>query len=450
MPDTERKEPCLEARYCQKDLMDLVKGNGPWQWSILIMAIICAIPSGSNNFSMTFIAPNVDHWCGRPPGTNISVQNWKESSLPPHDKQCSRYKFINISESSEGDGGNASRETISCNSWEYDYSIYSSTIVSKWNLVCDREWLISMSKSIFIAGVFLSSTLFAYLTDKFGRKPLILVSNVLAITGGISCIFSNSFLMFAISRFFVAAAVSATDHAATVLVIETVSPEYRSPYYCGISLAYLAGALELPLIAWWLRDWIWIESLLILPSVLLLATCWLLPESPRWLLSQKKAEEALEILSRAAKRNELDISDIKLKEMVKNLKEPKDDENVGIRILDLFKSELRLRTFVMWFIWCATTFTYYGISYNTNELAGNPFINFALYFTIEIPATILVLIAIQYKGRRKSLAAGLTVAGMACLLIYLIPEGTFKPSFHHADSLWNRKHNRWGAGATST
>ncbi|CAL1293370.1 unnamed protein product [Larinioides sclopetarius] len=166
MPDTERKEPCLEARYCQKDLMDLVKGNGPWQWSILIMAIICAIPSGSNNFSMTFIAPNVDHWCGRPPGTNISVQNWKESSLPPHDKQCSRYKFINISESSEGDGGNASRETISCNSWEYDYSIYSSTIVSKWNLVCDREWLISMSKSIFIAGVFLSSTLFAYLTDK--------------------------------------------------------------------------------------------------------------------------------------------------------------------------------------------------------------------------------------------------------------------------------------------
>ncbi|CAL1293374.1 unnamed protein product [Larinioides sclopetarius] len=205
-------------------------------------------------------------------------------------------------------------------------------------------------------------------------------------------------------------------------MIETVSPEYRSPYYCGISLAYLAGALELPLIAWWLRDWIWIESLLILPSVLLLATCWLLPESPRWLLSQKKAEEALEILSRAAKRNELDISDIKLKEMVKNLKEPKDDENVGIRILDLFKSELRLRTFVMWFIWCATTFTYYGISYNTNELAGNPFINFALYFTIEIPATILVLIAIQYKGRRKSLAAGLTVAGMACLLIYLIPE----------------------------
>ncbi|GBO10634.1 Solute carrier family 22 member 5, partial [Araneus ventricosus] len=161
--DTEGNVSCLEDRHRQKDLMDLVKGNGPWQWSILTVVLVCVIPHGSNNFSMTFIAPNVDHWCSRPPGTNISVQYWKEFALPPDDKQCSRYKFINISERSEG--GNASRETISCDSWEYDDSIYSSTIVSQWNLVCDREWLISMSKSIFIAGIFLSSTLFAYLTD---------------------------------------------------------------------------------------------------------------------------------------------------------------------------------------------------------------------------------------------------------------------------------------------
>ncbi|GBN55621.1 hypothetical protein AVEN_258046-1, partial [Araneus ventricosus] len=72
---------------------------------------------------------------------------------------------------------------------------------------------------------------------------------------------------------------------------------------------------------------------------------------------------------------------------------------------------------------CASSFTYYGISYNTNELAGNPFINFALYLATEILSTILVLTAIQYKGRRRSLAVGLAVAGVACLLVYPIPEG---------------------------
>ncbi|GBN50585.1 hypothetical protein AVEN_182442-1 [Araneus ventricosus] len=88
--DTEGNVSCFEDRHRQKDLMDLVKGNGPWQWSILIVALLCAIPDGSNNFSMTFIAPNVDHWCSRSPGTNISVQYWKEFVLPPDDKQCSR------------------------------------------------------------------------------------------------------------------------------------------------------------------------------------------------------------------------------------------------------------------------------------------------------------------------------------------------------------------------
>ncbi|GBN65242.1 hypothetical protein AVEN_239322-1, partial [Araneus ventricosus] len=55
----------------------------------------------------------------------------------------------------------------SCDSWEYDDSIYASTILGKFNLVCDREWLISMSKSIFIAGYFVSNIIFGYLSDKY-------------------------------------------------------------------------------------------------------------------------------------------------------------------------------------------------------------------------------------------------------------------------------------------
>ncbi|GBO20296.1 Solute carrier family 22 member 7, partial [Araneus ventricosus] len=129
------------------------------------------------------------------------------------------YRFINISLTSDGDLENNSsiRETVACDSWEYDRSIYTSTIVSQWNLVCDRGWLVSMSKSIFVTGYLLSSTLFAYFTDKFGRKPLILACNILAIVSGFSCLFSTSFLMFAISRFFVAAGTTGSDHAASIL-----------------------------------------------------------------------------------------------------------------------------------------------------------------------------------------------------------------------------------------
>ncbi|GBO16633.1 Organic cation transporter protein, partial [Araneus ventricosus] len=65
---------------------------------------------------------------------------------------------------------------------------------------------------------------------------------------------------------------------------------------------------------------------------------------------------------------------------------------------------------------------YYGISYNTNELAGDPFLNFALYGVIEIPAYALTLFVIQSKGRRRPEALGCLAAGLSCWLIYPIPK----------------------------
>ncbi|KAF8771701.1 Organic cation transporter protein like [Argiope bruennichi] len=406
---TEENGPHHETGHHQKDLMDLVKGNGPWQWMVCAVVLAVNFPDGANNMSIAFMAPNVDHWCARPPGINMTVEQWKEIALPPNDPHCSRYRYINISLASEN--SSSSRETVPCESWEYDHSIYASSIVSQWNLVCDRAWLVSVAKSIFAAG--------------FGRKPLILACNILAIVSGISCIFSTSFHMFAISRFFVAAGLTGCDHAASVLMIEIVSPKYRAPYHVITGMAWLAGVCHLPLIALWLRNWIYIKIAIVLPSVFILSIWWLLPESPRWLLAHGKTEESLKILSKAAKTNGLKISDVKLREMVLSLKEPDVDEKPRTNCLQLFQAEIRMRTLLIWYIWVVTAFVFYGIAYNTNELAGDPFVNFTIFNLIDVPASLTILC---YKGRRKPLAACLACAGVACLLVYPIP----------ADLMWLR------------
>ncbi|GFW33449.1 hypothetical protein TNCV_2796161 [Trichonephila clavipes] len=147
----------------KEDLMNLVGGDGPWQRWIFVVVVLCSIPDGCHNMAMSFYAPNIDHWCARPTDLNVSVQEWKDVALPPDDQHCSRYKYFNLSDIHND---TKQKELIACDSWEYDNSVFVRTVLSEWNLVCDKEWLVSMSKSIFIAGFFISAVIFGYLADR--------------------------------------------------------------------------------------------------------------------------------------------------------------------------------------------------------------------------------------------------------------------------------------------
>ncbi|GFQ82164.1 organic cation transporter protein [Trichonephila clavata] len=74
----------------EEDIMDFVGGEGPWQRWLFVIIITCSIPDAGHNFAMSFLAPNLDHWCSRPPDFNVSIEEWKAVALPPNDKHCSR------------------------------------------------------------------------------------------------------------------------------------------------------------------------------------------------------------------------------------------------------------------------------------------------------------------------------------------------------------------------
>ncbi|GIY46925.1 organic cation transporter protein [Caerostris darwini] len=339
----------------QRDLMELVKGHGPWQWRMLTVVIISCMFEGLNNMAMVFFAPNLDHWCARPPDANISVEEWKKIAIPPGDQHCSMYKFFNVSDIFEENLQNSStnRETVTCSSWEYDDSTYQSTVLSEWDLVCHREWLVSLSKSVYIAGFFCSAVSFTYLADKYGRKPVLIVCNIIAVISAILCAYSTSFAMFAVARFCLATGASGIEKIGFVLLMEIISPEFRATYALATDLAWIAGALCLPAIAWFLRNWFWMQIVITLPSIVLLACFWLIPESPRWLLAHEKADEAMKILTETAHKNGLDpvITNFELKEAISKSIKANENDDKSVNILQLFKPELRKRTCVIWFVW---------------------------------------------------------------------------------------------------
>ncbi|XP_055945527.1 organic cation transporter protein-like isoform X1 [Argiope bruennichi] len=423
--DKEKCNPFHEAVQGKEDLMNLVRGEGPWQRRILLVCIGIFIPFSCHNLAMTFFAPNLDYWCARPPNSSLTVEEWKEMALPPNDKQCSRYKHWNISKMAWNSFSvTMKNETVSCDSWEYDDSVYKSTVLGEWNLVCDREWFISLSKSIFIAGYMCSVTVFGYLADKFGRRTVITICNAISVVSAIACAFSTSFFMFAIARFFVAVGSAGAFSTAFVLVMEVIGPDYRSLYGIGINAGWVFGYLILPGIVLLLKDWFHVQLVITIPSIVFLSSWWVLPESPRWLLTRGKTVALMQVLSNSAKTNGIHFEDIKpiLQDTISKTSKVKEKEDSNANILQLLRPGLLRNTLIVFYMWCVVAFVYYGITYNTNELAGDPFVNYVAYGLVEVPAYVVTYYLIKSKGRRNPLAISLGAAGTACLLMYPIPD----------------------------
>lgn len=85
------------------------------------------------------------------------------------------------------------------------------------------------------------------------------------------------------------------------LAIELVGPKDRTIVTILINIAYSLSLVSLSIIVWAIRDWRWLALSTTLPFLTLFVHWWTLPESPRWLLSQGKFDEAEKILKRMAR-----------------------------------------------------------------------------------------------------------------------------------------------------
>lgn len=103
----------------------------------------------------------------------------------------------------------------------------------------------------------------------------------------------------------------------------------------------------------------------------------LIPESPRWLLRNKKIEEAHKVFGIIAKMNQTVPIDIEVLWKVADFDRNSEVEKVEkIGYIEFFKNkEIRFITFCLMSIWSSWAIMYFGISYNIKNVGGNPFLN---------------------------------------------------------------------------
>ncbi|XP_041658014.1 solute carrier family 22 member 5-like [Cheilinus undulatus] len=289
------------------------------------------------------------------------------------------------------------------------------------DLVCSEQWKQPFTSTVFFIGVLLGSFFSGQLADRCGRKPVLFATMAVQTLFTFIQIFSVSWTMFTVLLFFNGLGQMSNFIGALVLGAETLIGNVRVLYSSlGTCLGFAIGYMMLPLFAYFLRDWKSLLVALTVPSLAYLPLWWFIPESPRWLLSQGRVEEAEAIVKRAARWNKVQAPRVIFEGYSVSTKEtPKQSYNV----LDLLsKTEFRVLTLIL----CLASFSmilgYYGLSFNTSQLHADPYISCFISAAVEVPAYISSWLALLYLPRRVSVISSLMLEAVPLYLIQLVPE----------------------------
>nr|XP_055036138.1 organic cation/carnitine transporter 2 [Misgurnus anguillicaudatus] len=391
------------------------------------------ISTGFHSLYIVFVGASPLHHCLVVAGNLSEV--WMNATIPKETvngklqpSQCQRYILETVRNlSAEGylpqDVNLTDIKQEKCvDGWTYSTDIYHSTIVSEWDLVCDNEWKVPFASSTLYMGYLLGSLVSGQLSDRFGRKKVLFISLAAEALLILAQSFSNTWLIFCILYFFVGAFQISLYITAFVLGTEVLSKSLRVLFTTlGVFLHYCIGYMVLPWIAFAIRDWRCLLRVLSGLTVVYIPLWWLVPESPRWLLAQGRVMESEAIVKRAAKTNNVEAPDVIFKES--EVKEETGKESGNYSALHILKSgNIRKTTLMCLMLWMAINMGYFGLSLNTSNLSGDPFLNCFLSALTEVPAYIVSTFLLKSCPRRPLLSAFLGIGGGFLLLIQLIPE----------------------------
>jgi len=274
-------------------------------------------------------------------------------------------------------------------------------------------WIITAN----LAGMFLGASLSGIVADRFGRKAVftwtLLAYSLLT---GLSA-FAWSAAALAAIRFFAGLGLGGELPVASTLVSEFAPKENRgrtvvlleSFWAYGTVLAALIGALVVPTAGWRVALLIGV-----LPALYVFVIRRNVPESPRFLLAQGRGDEA-----RAVAR----IAGI-------GYEAPSSAPRVPLG--ELFERAFVKRTLMLWSLWIALVFSYYGIfTWLPSLLTAKGFtLQEALWLNLaiavfQIPGYYAAAALVDRAGRKPTLVAFLTCAALGS---FFFAGATLAPS----------------------
>ncbi|KAK7116168.1 organic cation transporter-like protein [Littorina saxatilis] len=334
----------------------------------------------------------------------------------------------------------------------YDYEFRRDlSFRTEFDLVCDRKLLGGLAQTFVIMGQGIGAVIASAFSDRFGRKMVLVLSQLGLLTFGVAVGFAPSFSVLAVLKFMLGALQQGVVTTSVTMSLEMFPAEYRSLKTLIGSTFWGVCSASLALLAYLMQDYNWrhLQFLLSAMSLVAVGQWWYVDESLRWLVANGKKEATLKVLKRAARTNRVDLDHvIKTLEASTTHEEmetltngdqhqdkdlptqvtsiPEVDEELlhtleekqtkKLTLLDLFRNRRLLRNAaLMWFAWFTCAFTFFALYMMSTSLHGDRFLNYFLTALMELPPSILFYLVVDRVGRKWATRPFFALAGLGLL-----------------------------------
>ncbi|NWT62933.1 S226B protein, partial [Erythrocercus mccallii] len=417
-------------------LLEHVGGMGRFQVLSVLLLSLPVLMMASHNLLQNFTAAASAHWCRPRPGANGSGLE-PEALLRlwvPRGERCRRFVTPQwwLLEANASAPNSSWPETEPCgDGWSYDRSVFSSTIVTEWDLVCSSRGLKQLAQSLYMAGVLVGGV-FGGLSDSLGTIPVVSVSpghhpdGLCVPWSPPSCSPCPLGTVLVLSpspghRW----ALPGGPHVPCPAALEWMPTHMRALVSTFMGYCYTAGQFLLAGVAFALPDWRRLQLVVSLPFFGFFLYSWWLKESARWLVMVGRSHQALRELQNVAringKKEEGDKLDIET--LRSHMQKEMTSSRTRHTVLDLVRTPvLRRISFCLCFVWFSTSFAYYGLAMDLQNFEFDIYVVQLIFGAVDIPAKLVSILTITYVGRRFTQAAALVLAGLAILANILVPR----------------------------
>jgi SP family galactose:H+ symporter-like MFS transporter len=190
----------------------------------------------------------------------------------------------------------------------YDTGVISGAILfitQQFKLTSTMEEVVT---SVVLAGAVIGAATGGTLADRLGRRKTVLLSAGIFAAGAIGTALSPSLPVLIAGRIVVGMGIGAASFTAPLYVSELAPPSVRGSLVSLNQLAVTIGIVVSYLVDFAFSDiqgWRWMFGLAAIPALILGTGMYFLPDSPRWLVSRGKSNQAHKILKRIRVTNQV-------------------------------------------------------------------------------------------------------------------------------------------------